>query len=49
MEVFESGQDLLDDKEGLIEEKRFVVVKQSLLSRQIHTPFAYSENVGHRG
>jgi hypothetical protein len=37
MEVSQSDQDLLEDMEGLMEEKEFVFVKQSLLSKQIPT------------
>jgi hypothetical protein len=38
MEVLHSGQDLLDEMEGLMGEKEVKFVKQSLLSKQLPTP-----------
>jgi hypothetical protein len=38
LEVFESGQDLLEDMERLMEENEFALVKKSLSSKQIPTP-----------
>jgi hypothetical protein len=38
MDVFQSGQDLLGEMDGLMGEKEVKFVKQSLLSKQITTP-----------
>jgi hypothetical protein len=44
MEVLQSGQDLLDEMEGLMGEKEVKFVKQSLLSKQIPTPLLIKDH-----